>query len=93
MRKLVFGNNITGKSNNLSQLLLLLYKLITEFCQIRGHGGIKRDDLTWNDPVVHIYMYRRVPRYILLPPPPPKKNGPCLNEHIDVIMNAAACYL
>ena len=27
----------TGKSNNLSQLLLLLNKLITEFCQIRGH--------------------------------------------------------
>ena len=26
------------------------------------------------------------------PPPPPKKNGPCLNERIDVIMNAAACY-
>ena len=28
----------------------------TIFCQIRGHGGIKHDDLTWNDPVVHIYM-------------------------------------
>ena len=36
--------------------------------------------------------YRRVPRDIPPPPPPPKKNGPCLNERIDVIMNAAACY-
>ena len=53
----VFGNNIAGKCNNLNQLLLLLNKLITELCQIRGHAGIKHDDLTWNDPVVHIYMY------------------------------------
>ena len=24
---------------------------------MRGHGGIQHDDLTWNDPVVDIYMY------------------------------------
>ena len=38
------------------------------------------------------HIYRRVPRDIPPPSAPTKKNGPCLNERIDVIMNAAACY-
>ena len=33
----------------LPKLLLLLNKLITKLCQIERHGGIKHDDLTWND--------------------------------------------
>ena len=41
---------------NFKKVVLLLNKLITKVFHMRGHGGIKHDDLTWNDPVVHIYM-------------------------------------
>ena len=42
--------------NKLPKLLLLSNKLIAKVFQITGHGGIKHDDLTWNDPAVHICM-------------------------------------
>ena len=33
----------------LPKFLLLLNKLIAKLCQIERHGGMKHDDLTWND--------------------------------------------